>query len=366
MFTFSRRRLSQLLATLLILAAAAPIVWYWAMLGVEAVADPSRAFWRRPFIVALVVGQGAGLAAAGIALALVWRAWGSRAARTLAVFLGAFCLYNGGLGLLRALQAMSPARGELAYDVVFAGAVAIGLGALVRFSALFPGPPHASAAAEAPEAADGGEGRLHRVLRKLRGRSGEAGPVMIVAGAAWLLMAAGGIFDWDALIGAGLALELVLPLGFAVASLNLWTAYREAGPADRAKIFWVAEGVVLLFLGLFLPVSLDATLEVLGGNLPQWVHWYGVDVSLWGFVGCLAIAVFGRGAVHSDLVFRSTTMAGALTVLALFAFAGFENLVTDLVFARIGLPAAVGTWVAGGLVAVLLNPVYRWMERRLR
>lgn len=357
------RRSSQLLATLLILVAAAPIAWYWTMLGIEAVADPSRAFWRRPFLVALVVGQGAGVAAVGIALALVWRAWGSRAVRALAVFLGAFCLYNGGLGLLRALQAMSPDLGGRAYDLVFAGAVAIGLAALARFSALFPAPPRVGWAGEGGVVS---ESRLHRRLRAMRARLGSVRPVVVMAVVAWVVMAADGIFDWDTLIGAGLAVELVMPLGFAVASLNLWTAYREAGPADRAKIFWVAEGVVLLFLGLFLPVSLDVTLETLGGDLPQWIHWYALDVSLWGFVACLAFAVFGRGAVHSDLVFRSTTMAGALTVLALFAFAGFENVVTDFVFSRIGLPAAVGTWVAGGLVAVLLNPVYRWMERRLR
>lgn len=72
----------------------------------------------------------------------------------------------------------------------------------------------------------------------------------------------------------------------------------------------------------------------------------------------------GLSNLHS-LTHRSA-IAGTLTVVILFAFAALEDTITDLVISRVGLPDAVGTWLAGGLVAISLNPLYRWLEKRVR
>jgi hypothetical protein len=354
-----RRRTSQVLASVLTLAAVVPIVWYWIRLGVEAASGPAQSLWYRPLVMSVVLLQVGGLAAVGIALAIVWKASDySASGRALVFFLVAFCVYQGSFGLIGFLRVLVPDYGPLAYDVVFAGAVAVGLGAFVRFSALFPLPT--------PEIPTGGASRWRRRGRYLRTTLGGLRPILVgstIAGAALLV---DGIFDWPGVMGYGPAVEVAMPLGFGIAAMNLWTSYLDADASDRAKIFWVAEGAVLLFLGISLPFTLQLASGAFGAALPDAVSWYALSGSSLGFVACLGFAVFGRGAVHSGLLLRRTTIAGGLTVTILFVFAGLEDVLTDLVVSRIGLPDAAGTWLAGGLIAISLNPLYRWLEKRLK
>jgi len=347
-----RLRVSQALAALLALLSAVPIIWYWLDLASQGTGP-----FDSRYVGSIVVGQGAGLGAVVIALLIAWRAWDhSGATRSLAFFLGAFCLYNGSLGLTRSLRAVFPDYGGAVYDVVFGVAVGFGVGALVRFSALFP---------TVSRGGHRSSGRWRDRGRWLRQAFSRPAPVVIGATLLGIVAVSSELLDWSGMIGAGPAVELGLPLGFSVASVNLWTSYADALESDRSKIFWVAEGVALLFLGIVFPVALDLALGAFGRELPQFIHWYAWAASMWGFIVCLAFAVFGRGAIPAGLLFRRTTLTGGVTVIALFFFAGLEDLVTDLVLSRTSLPDATGSWVAGGLVAVLLSPLYRRLERGL-
>jgi hypothetical protein len=69
----------------------------------------------------------------------------------------------------------------------------------------------------------------------------------------------------------------------------------------------------------------------------------------------LAYAVFVQGAVGPALVLRRGLLVGTGGVLAIFVFAGFENALTDLVVARIGLPGNLGTFVSAGALAVVVT-----------
>ena len=339
-----------LLAAMVILAAV-PIGWYWL----------ARDGALSAYFASVLLAHIAALCALSIALALIWKAWDAPGSRALCLFLLAFGFYNGSVALSGAYRILLPGYAGTAYDLTQAFAIGGGLGALVSFSATFPG---VLGSVEWTGAGRRWWSLLARFRRKAASLAVTLGAGSMVA----CCLAIDAIFFQPAsYVGARqLLIELALVAGFGAASLNLWVAYRALGEGDRARIVWVAEGVVLLGLGVTAPLALKLSMSAAGAELPPTIDWYVWAFSEIGFVGCLAFAVFGRGAVDSALVFRRTTIAGGFAILALFLFSGIENLVTEFLVARLGLPDTLGTWVAGGFVALAFTPAYRWAEKRRR
>lgn len=71
----------------------------------------------------------------------------------------------------------------------------------------------------------------------------------------------------------------------------------------------------------------------------------------------VAVAVLYRGAIDPGLAIRKTALYGALGTLLLFVFAGVENVVADLVAERLGFGRSIGSWIAGGTVALAFGPL---------
>lgn len=344
--TLSRDLLSRLFAATAAVLVGGAIVWYWVEPGVG----------LSTYTTSVLLGHIAGVCALLIACAVIWKAWHAPGAPALAVFLIAFCLYNGNVAILRMLHVLLPSGGDRAYNLALAVGIATALAALVRFSTQFPG-----------SVRSGGSKPSGSGNRFIRIRSTAAS--LQVVGLAGVLVAL--VLALDALLlrptwylGSSLVLIYAfMVLGFLIASLNLWVGYSKVGEEDRRRIVWVGQGVLILAIGVTIPLALRFASAAIRAELPSAVDWYVLALSELGFVLCLAFAVFGRGAIDPTLLFRRTTIAGGLTILGLFFFSGIENLATDLITSTVGLPDWAGTWIAGGLVALAFAPLYRRSAR---
>ncbi len=70
------------------------------------------------------------------------------------------------------------------------------------------------------------------------------------------------------------------------------------------------------------------------------------------FVACLAIGIFGFGALDPALAIRRTVIYGALGIMAVFLFAIIEELISGPIVTRLGLPGTLGSAIAAGVVAI--------------
>lgn len=375
-----RLRLYQASASALLLAAAGEGVFVLASVGSPA-AEPKS--------VETLVQMGAALAASLIAcaigFALVWRAARRPAARALSWFLGLFALFWSSVFLASMLDGDAPGappyldtllelNGTLIFLTVLLSPIAF-----LRFSALFPRPL-------TPEDIEGGGVHLRgaaarlvrpvtRPFRWLRLRLLEPRPVWTTAlalGSVPLLASAVSAltgFDFSAdqqaspLIRAAAAVFAVLVVFFvlvatpaliAISALNLRLSYRLAEADDRRRIRWIVDGFLVGVIALFANPALTSAFDGLGVDhpaldaIPPMIY----TIGLLAMVICLAVGVFYDGALDSTLIVRRSAVYTAFGVLLTFLFSGVEDLVSSHVSARLGLPSAASSFVAGGVVAL--------------
>lgn len=224
--------------------------------------------------------------------------------------------------------------------------------ATLRFSQTFP------KAIRIP-AARGSEMALVRVARRAYRTSLEPWLVWLVAGLAVVLA-------WLEIIDLRPVFAIGVSTGAAVLTLvNFAVAYALAGSAERPRIIWLGEGLLLTALVGVLAVGLVTAGRVVGSPLPPSVLPWLMVSGLFGGLLCVAVAVFYRGALDPQLIVRRTTLYGALGVVAVFTFAGIESFVTEYLTARLRLPAVVGTWFAGGAVALVVGVVHARLKGRV-
>jgi hypothetical protein len=309
----------------------------------------------------------------------VIRSWQSRGARSLALFLAFLAALWG--SLLRFLKV------EILEDAVTANLSAEGwsatlavaglllaTGALVRFSTLFPAPlsprqlppPRRMpwlrtirASLFRPEVVwgvvalllllDWGSGELFRGLIPTP-EEGESVPIQ------------GAVIPF--LLGQ-IAVIAVPPLvGIGLGIRNLASGYHLASREDRRRVLWLVAGISAagwMVLGSVLGLPLAVIL-----HLPDWV----VDVLLallvlapTVLVVTSAIAIFYAGSVDPGLVLRRSTVYGALGALGILLFAGLEDVLSDWVASRIGLPGIVGSLLAGSVAAGVMIPLKKSVDR---
>ncbi len=90
----------------------------------------------------------------------------------------------------------------------------------------------------------------------------------------------------------------------------------------------------------------------------------GTGVALCAMALGLAYAVFVQGVVGPALVLRRGLWLGGGGALLVFLFAGLENVLTDQVVARIGLPGNLGTFLSAGVIAVVITAARDSLRKR--
>lgn len=362
---------------------------------------------------------GALAAAAGacvLSSILILRGRGGRASLALALAMVAFtfCL----LGMLTVLVpwgAEQAPAGEIAVRVVgFIPLVAVlGTGAFLRFAVLFPQPLSAGDLArlgrvEAPDSL----GRLNRAFARIapppvgkrlldrmprRLRQLAARPVVPDAGRLlteprrlwtavglaalvpyvlwWAIEVAPPLLGWtvrpsdvQAVIAAAVLMTwlVLVPGGIIVAIAILRLGYGLAEPPDRRRMRWMLEslnsaGWVFLAMGPFF------LLESLGVGNPVVAVFPGVFFGLLPLivVAGFALAVFYQGALEPSLVVRRSTLYGMFGFALAFLFAVVEELVTEHIATRAGLPDGTGTLAASGVIAAVFGSLFGRFNRKV-
>ncbi len=373
-------------------------------------------------VVGLVLLDVAAFMAAGLALALLWRAAHRPDARALGVSLAASVIMFG--PILANLRGV-PVLGDMieanrwiadVIDVAALGFASIAAAAFARFCTLFPRALTASdiaaygsmrrsrdslawmddierwtlglvnrLAVRLPlrRGVAGGPDTSHQlmspakqketteILHFIQGRGFEIfaaapfllGLVLVLAHAAVYGSPAAPTVRSAAYLAVGLPGILLLIL--AVSSTQFLRAgYTVANAADRQRMLWLVEGclAVIWFGFLFMPVSLG--FDIAGREPPDMLYAIMFPALLLTILTCLAIAVFGKGALDSSLVIRRTALYGLLGGVLFVIFAVVENVAADLVALRFGISQHIGSWVAAGVLALLARPAHNWLQRR--
>jgi len=277
---------------------------------------------------------------------------------------GAFVLAAAGLGAIVLRKA--PRRPEMSL-------VALVL-ALMGVPFLDSGAGRAAAAAGVPTRLVGGAQELGfflalaATLRLSRsfpyplptGRWGRGTP-WVLALAAWSA-GVSGAYTLTPAIGMAMALAV------AVAALaNEWAMYRAADPEGRRRVLWLAQGMVAFTAVAALQVALVVLVRVtpLRIPLPGWEYWLRLGALVAG-LAFLVVAIFYRGALDPALVLRRTTVLGGFGVALVFVFTAVEDLASSWLVERLGLGDKAGTWIAGGVVALLIGSLHDRLGRLLR
>jgi len=344
---------------------------------------PSRAWLP---VAGYAVSALTALLACALAALLMWKAPNRADARALTLFMAFLAIFWG--SLFRFLH-IDGSGTEVSVQLSYGGgwisqsalaALLLAVAAFTRFSALFPQPLTAQ---RLPPP------RRFPVLRKLRAATLRPLPVWgsvvtlliiqnlgidVVARIAGVETAEDPAGAQKLLLGVLIGI-MALAAGFALSAIvlgmrNLRASYHMASAEERKRILWVVSGfslaswMVLAAFGILIVIvttPLDAT--ALGAAVPL-----ALVLAPLVLVASATIGVLYSGALDSALVLRTSTIYGALAAIGVVAFAGIENALSGIVEDRLALPGALGSVIAGAVVAAVLVPlrgaVRRWAKRR--
>jgi hypothetical protein len=133
---------------------------------------------------------------------------------------------------------------------------------------------------------------------------------------------------------------------------NLATGYRLASIEDRKRVLWLVAGVSAA--GWMVLASFFGFLLALVLNLPGWIPLVLLALLVLAptvLVISTAIALFYAGSVDPALVLQRSTVIGILGALGFLLFAGLEEVLSDWVASRLGLPDMIGALMAASLAA---------------
>ncbi|HZG44321.1 MAG TPA: hypothetical protein VEY93_15330 [Longimicrobium sp.] len=302
------------------------------------------------------------LSAAGLALVLAWRSWARDDARVLAVFLGLLSYALGGEGTWMMLRKSGlPDWAVSMLDTGMPLASVAGMAVMIRFSGIFPRPL-------LPSDVRPGASRFGRVVAGAQAWAMD--PARLRSAAAWVcgvgIVVPQAVSIGTALRGDEIDLVIVskylvlaaLLAAVALSAANLRTNYRQADAAGRRQVFWVLEGFLFATAVAVLASALKLLQNATGYQAAQ-VHWYAFALlaAFLGLLACLAIALFGAGALDPSLALRRTAVSGVLGLLAVVLFAVSEQVMQEWLGARLGLSARTNGIVTGVALGLAFEPL---------
>lgn len=310
----------------------------------------------------LVLLVAAPLSAGSLALVLAWRSWMRPDARVLAVFLALLSYALGTEGVWMLLKRSGlPDWAVSVLDTGMPLAAVAGMAVMMRFSAIFPRPlsladlrrgeSRASGLIAAAQAWTMDTSRLRRAALWFGG-------VAIVAPQALGIVTGLLGREIDLVVYSKYLALGVLMASVAVSAANVRTNYRRADAAGRRQVFWVLEGFVFATAVTVLASALKIMQNVTGYQAAQ-PHWYALALiaAFLGLLVCLAIALFGAGALDPSLALRRTAVSGMLGLLAVVLFAVSEQVVQEWLGAALGLSDRAGGILTGVALGVAFEPL---------
>lgn len=294
------------------------------------------------------------LALAYVADAIVWAPWSAigvlvatRGVRTAGTTALAFSIVTIGLnfavGNIEILNgSASPTWQRMAMDL--SGFIAAR--AFLRSCQLFPRPLTREDALS-PKASLFGMGLVQRSLAYLL--------------KPWTSWALAGVYML-ANVGAlgGFAQIPIVLLGLAFLRVSMQVGNRIL----RRRVTWIVQ-TTLFFLAMFLvSFALQSLLRSagVGVEVRSWIYVaYCVPLGLGG-CSCLALAVFGAGAINPSLVLRSTVIYGAAISVLLFALNVIVSVLVDSATHAFGLSDRFVAATLGALAGLLLEPLARTLR----
>jgi hypothetical protein len=205
------------------------------------------------------------------------------------------------------------------------------------------------------------ESTRDRVVGTLASR---AWPFGLAVAAAAVLKTLGTGPVLDVILHTLVLLSVFVLLGVAWALLRV--SYATGDETDRRKVLWIAEGFTLL---IFVPALTSWGMLAMGAfgsgdYLVLWLQLFHLGSAVGSFllVICLAIAVFGAGALDPAKTLRGTVAYGALGMVLTLVFAGMEEVASDYLVAWVGLPGDTAVWLSTGVTAVVFGALHRRFE----
>ena len=152
----------------------------------------------------------------------------------------------------------------------------------------------------------------------------------------------------------------------AVSFYLIRVQYRRSSGADRLRTMWFGLGFYLLVISALVAGVAAAMLPT---DARSTATTFSLIIAL-GYISlpiCFCIAIFVHGAVESSLAFRRTTIYSAIGFFMVGVFILAESLFGELVQGWFDIPVLdrYSGILAGGTVAVLLNPARNIVERRV-
>jgi hypothetical protein len=143
--------------------------------------------------------------------------------------------------------------------------------------------------------------------------------------------------------------------------------YRSADAEGRRRLLWLAQGMVAFAMVAALQVALVVLTRVTPLRIPlaAWEYWLRLAALVAG-LAFLAVAVFYRGALDPALVLRRTAVYGIVGLGLVFVFTAVEDLTSSWLAERLGLGETAGSWLAGGVVALIVGSLHDALGRRMR
>ena len=314
---------------------------------------------RPALLSALVTGAVVSVLSAALGVALAVRRDDGRGSRPLGLALAvwAYLLAYSGIVVLAAPGIGSPLRRP--FDAHFLLVEALGLAALIRFSALFPNPLGPEVLRD-PATLPPGAATVQRMRRWF-----------LRPAAPWIagLLAVAATFGVNAAMRHPVEDAALLPLAdllrvvaLGLVVMNLRRSYLSSDAAGRAPLTWVILGFALLVAAVGLVLGGNVLAAATGWEL-RGVNWRPIVLHL-GVVGLLAgagMGIFYRGAVGPGPLVRRVAVLSGMATLALFLAAGLETLLTGAV-TRFSMPSGTGTFLALVVTSLVYGRTRRPLE----
>lgn len=314
---------------------------YWNVLGLGSLGQGSL---RPALFSAVVTGAVVSVVAAILGSTMAARGETRRGARPLGLALAAWSYLLAYSGIIVLMAPPDGASLRPLFEGHFLAVEAVGLAALLRFTAVFPG-TLGPADLRDPETLPVG---LRSAQRMRLWLMRPASPWLAALAAVSVSLGVNAAMGRPPQDAALLAIVDLFRLGaLALAVLNLRHALLSSDATVRRSMMWIVLGFTILVGAVGFVLGGNVLTSVTGWALPG-MNWRPIvlDAGVLGLLWGSAMSVFYRGPIEPGHLVRRTGILAGMGTLALFLSAGLEMLLTGVVAARFSLPYGAGTVLA--------------------
>jgi hypothetical protein len=319
----------------------------------------------RPALLSTVVmGAIVSLASAVLGMTMAFRGEARRGARPMGLALAAWAYLLAYSGIVVLMSPSAESALHAPFEGHFLLVEAVGLAALLRFTALFPSPPVAASLRDPATLPLGS--RTIQGLR--RGLLRPWAPWLAGVAAAALSLAVNAARGRPVQDAALLPLVDVFRLSaLALVVLNLRQAFLTSDRTERTRITWLVLGFALLVGAVGVILGGNVLSAVTGWEIPAF-NWRPVVLHL-GVIGLLwggAMGVLYEGRAEPAPAVRSVAVLAGMGTIALLLAAGLETLLSRGGPAHFSMPRGTGTFLAVVVMALVYGRTRRPLDGFLR